>query len=405
MSGNVMRSVVCATLCSCAGHIQARGADVSVVKTGAERIPISISGLSVSGAGSKIFVQVLQEDLRRSGWFRVVTGLGGTIAVHGSCRDSGNSLSATCRLVNIGMGRTYFNKSYRGSANEARSLAHVFADDIVGAVKGVQGIASTRIAFVGVRGGKKDIYLCDADGHGLVQMTRDGIPCLTPSWGHDAGTLIYTSFLGGYPDLYEIDLQTHKRQRISSYPGINSGADVSPDGRSIALVLSKDGNPDLYVLRRRSGRLTRLTRTRHAAEASPSWSPDGRQIVYVSGSTGAPHLYVVGSSGGERKRIAFRGTENVSPDWGTDGRIVYSSRRNRKYEICVFDPRTGKDVQVTSGGADHESPTWAPDARHIVCSRTVGYHSEVYILDTLGGAPVRLISLDGEWHSPAWSPR
>ena len=52
-----------------------------------------------------------------------------------------------------------------------------------------------------------------------------------------------------------------------------------------------------------------------------------------------------------------------------------------------------------------DDPAWAPDSRHIVCSRTVSYRSGVYILDTLGGSPVRLVTLEGDWHSPSWSPR
>ena len=166
-----------------------------------------------------------------------------------------------------------------------------------------------------------------------------------------------------------------------------------------------DGNPELYIVELRSGRLTRLTKTRHAAEASPSWSPDGRLIVFVSDSSGSPQLYVASRSGGKHRRITFRGNENVSPDWGPGGKIVYSSRREGRYQICVVDPSSGETIQLTRDYVDHEDPSWAPDGRHIVYSRTVQYRSSLYILDTMGDPEIPLMSMRGDWYSPAWSPK
>ena len=173
----------------------------------------------------------------------------------------------------------------------------------------------------------------------------------------------------------------------------------------MALILSKDGNPDLYVMDIHSKRLTRLTKTGHAAEASPSWSPDGSQIVYVSDTSGSPQLYIISNRGSRAKRISFRGRENVSPDWGRDGRIAYSSRRSGRYHICVYDPEDGQTVQLTKEYVDHESPSWAPDGRHIVYVRTINYNADLYILDTMGDSPIRLTNMSGDWYAPSWSPK
>ena len=170
-------------------------------------------------------------------------------------------------------------------------------------------------------------------------------------------------------------------------------------------MLSKDGNPELYVRHLDGDRLTRLTRTAYAAEASPSWSPDGKQIVFVSDRSGSPQLYVVGHTGGQARRVSFRGSENVAPDWGPSGSIACSSRRGGRYQICTVDLVSGEKRQLTSGDADYEDPSWAPDGRHIVCARTSGFHSDLYVLDVLGDPPLRLTNLAGEWYCPAWSPK
>ena len=110
------------------------------------------------------------------------------------------------------------------------------------------------------------------------------------------------------------------------------------------------------------------------------------------------------ASGGE-KRLTFQGSENVAPDRGPDGRIAYVSKQGGRYHIWTVNPAAGKHDQLTSGDFDDEDPSWAPDARHIVFTRTGGYRSQVYILDTRGDPPTRLTNLEGDWYSPAWSPK
>ena len=380
--------------------------DIVVVKEGASKSAIDIAGLRIpADQTGAVFRQTLAGDLERSGWFRIASPGRGAIAVRGAFIRSGRTLSVNCEVLNTASGRTCLRQEFKGQATLVRRLAHRLADEIVRAVKNVPGIALTRIALVGAHVGGKDVYVIDADGGNLVKITREGAVCLSPNWWPDANALAYTSFHGGFPDVYRIDLVENRRRKIASFPGLNAGADVSPNGRSLALALSKDGNPELYVMDLGNGRLTRMTRSPHCAEASPSWSPDGRRIVYVSDSSGSPQLYVIDRRKAQSRRISFRGRENVAPDWGPDGRIVYSSRREGRYQLCIYEPASERTTQLTRDGVDHEDPSWAPDGRHIVHVRTTGYDSDLYVLDTMGDAPLRLTTLEGDWYSPAWSPR
>jgi len=146
----------------------------------------------------------------------------------------------------------------------------------------------------------------------------------------------------------------------------------------------------------------RLTETVHGVEASPCWSPDGRSIVYVSDISKTPQLYIVDVATRQSRRLTYRGSENVNPDWNGKGKIVYATKRGGGYQIAVIDPRTGEgSCELLTQPGDYEHPSWAPDSRHIVCSN----RSSLYILDTLGDPAVRLINLAGNWISPDWSDR
>ena len=380
--------------------------DIMIVKKGAPKVSLDISGMNVSaGSAGTMFRQTLENDLKRSGWFEIAPAGRAAIVVRGTFAQSGSSVSCNCEVINTASARVFFRRAFKADRKNVRRLAHSVSDAIVFAVKKVPGIASTRIAMVGAHGARKDIYLCDADGNNMTKVTSKGAICISPNWWPDAKNIVYTSYHKKFPDLYRLDLTNKKLSKILNLSGINTGGSISPDGRKMALILSKDGNPDLYVMDIHSKRLTRITKTGHAAEASPSWSPDGSKIVYVSDTSGSPQLYVISNRGGRPTRISFRGRENVSPDWGRDGKIAYSSRRSGRYHICVYDPVDEQTVQVTKEYVDHESPSWAPDGRHIVYVRTINYNADLYILDTMGDSPIRLTNMSGDWYSPAWSPK
>lgn len=383
---------------------------IEIVKPpGSAKSPLDLAGLSGGqGRSAAEFRKVLKEDLERSGWFVMVPGGPASVVVDGSCQETGPSLSVNCRVTLLPSRRVCLSRIFTRRGEEYRALAHSVADEIVRAAKDCPGMASSRIALVGTHSGSKEIYVCDSDGHNLVQLTDDKSICIAPSWHPDGKRLVYTSFHSTFPYIYEIDLRgaSLSREQITRFPGLNMGAAISADSRKMALCLSKDGNPELYVMDLQSRNLSRLTRTPSAGEASPSWSPDGKQLVFVSDSPGRPQLFVSNSDGSSVRRLTRRGTENVSPDWGRNGMIAYVSLRDGHYQICVIDLSTGEDKQLTSDGADYEDPSWAPDGRHLVCSRSEWRRSSaVYILDTMGDGPLRLLNVRGNWYSPAWSPR
>jgi TolB protein len=378
-------------------------AQVRVVKSADRKITIDLSGLrAATDAASQTFLKTLERDLRLSGWFDPVRG-GGEIRLNGTTISSGSDTKTSGQVVRLNDQTILLSKSYSGSA---RVTAHRMADDIVQAVTGHKGIASMRIVLVGNRTGKKELYLCDGDGGEVRQLTSEGRIAIGPNWGPDGNSIVYTSYMRDFPDICRIDLSRNQRTMLAGYSGLNTGASISPDGKDLALIISKDGNPELYIKNIRSGKLTRLTESPRAAEASPDWSPDGSQLVYASdqGGTGRPQLYIISRNGGTPRRISNRGTENVAPDWGPNGLIACASRSGGQYVIAVIQPASGQMTYLVSDGADYEDPSWAPDGRHIVAARSVKYQSSIYLLDTVSDRPVALLQGSGSWYSPDCSP-
>jgi len=374
---------------------------IDITGTGQGKISINLGSFKTgSDAASRNFLAVLKADLNRSGYFSVSSS-GGAVNVLGQAAG-GSQIKADVHVYKAANRQKLMGKAYSPvSSGLYRKLAHAVADDIVYAVTGKKGMASGRIAVVGNRTGRKELYVCDMDGKGMRQITKDRSIVVGPRWTPDGKNLIYTSYKRGYPNVY----LTGRRDPITRYGGLNASGSISPNGKYMAVILSVSGNPELWLVSAGSGKLVRrLTSTKRGNEASPCWSPDGNHICYVSDSSGRPQIYIISKDGGRPARLTSSGTENVAPNWGKNGYIAFCTRSGGRYRIAIANPKARTMRVLETDWADYEDPSWAPDGRHIVCSRTSNYRSSIYLLDTLKDSPVALISGSGDWYSPACSP-
>ena len=405
-------------LLACAAAIApaaARAQGAPIVVSG-EAIPKGKQSLSMGalkGDGSdaaRLFLQVLRRDLELSGWFVPTDNPGGNVSLGGSVRTSVSGLSAAVTAAWMAGTRT---RTWSKDATTAgvRDAAHAVADSIVSDVAGKRPMASSRILFVGRRAGAEapEIYACDADGGRPSAVTSDRRLCLSPNWNPGANSFLYTTWLTGTPAVMQVDLGAGKRSYVSTQPGMNQSAVKNPRTGTVAIVLSRAGMVDLYLVDPATRRvLDRLTRSRES-EASPAWSPDGSSLAYVSDAGGVPRIYTMEMASRQPRRLVFDGSirENVAPEWGPDGRIAFCGRSGGRYRIYVVDPAKSPVVPAAvspEDGTDYEDPSWAPDGRHIVCTRTAGRQRFLVVLDTLGDPPRNIpMPIAGDWYLPSWS--
>ena len=329
--------------------------------------------------------KVLQNDLTLSGYFI----LSGNAAY--TTRGSAGGGSLEGQVVDHS-GGIVLSKSYNGSPREN---AHHFANDIVETLTGNKGIAASKIAFIGTRTGKKEVYVGDYDGSNVRQLTHDGVISVHPSVSPDGRRIAYTGYQSGYPDVYLIDLASGARNRIVNYPGTNSGATFSPDGSRLALSVSKDGNPELYTVNAGGGGARRLTHTR-TVESGPTWSPDGSEIIYSSDESGSPQLYRISASGGRGEHIATGYNYCTEPNWSPDGKkVAFNVRGGGEFQIAVLDLDGGGTRVVSSG----ENPAWGADSRHIIFAQG----GALYLLDTVTNRKSKILDGVGKITEPSWS--
>ncbi len=374
-------------LCAAVGAAPVPNAVVE--KAGAERITVSVA--TPPGA----YTSSLKRNLQISGWF-TPAGEGAAIKVSGT---PGVSVTAT------GRGKTITATTAFQDDRGARMAARRFVDTMVKEFSdGGRGFATTRLAFVNRKGpDNAELYTCYPDGYDIRQITSDGCAAVGPRWAPDGETIYYTSFIHKFGNVFRINASAGQRPvPLAPFKGTATGAAIAPDGNRCAIVLSYEGNPELYVMDIASRRIKRMTNTPAAAEASPCWSPDGTRIAYVSDQSRHPQVYILDVASRRSVRFTNKGSENTNPDWNADGKLVWASKRQGQTVLMVADVAAGEGAAraVTTPGS-WEHPSWAANGRHVVASRD----KALFLVDTDPDAdkPVQLFHNKGNWMNPALS--
>ncbi|MDQ5977409.1 MAG: TolB protein [Verrucomicrobiota bacterium] len=266
------------------------------------------------------------------------------------------------------------------------------ADVAVTKTSGLRGCFAGKIAFVGERTGKTEIYTSDLFFGELVKWTSDGKQVIGPRWSPDGSKIVYTSYRTSFPDIYQIEFASRRVSLLASFKGTNSGGRFSPDGSRLAMVLSGEGNPEVYVGNASARQLKRLTNNQ-SVEASPTFSPDGGRVLYVSDAAGGPQLYTIPVGGGSPTRLATNISKYCAePDWSAadPSKIVFTAGVGRGYQSAVFDTKSGTSKIITKAPTDAIEPVWLADGRHFICTYRAANTKALYIVDSESGKATRL---------------
>lgn len=347
-------------------------------------IPVSLSGFSGEAA------EVIQFDLFVQG-FKFTGPDEAQFLLSGS--NNGNIVGRATDRINKSV---FVNKSYTGAT--LRRQAHAFVDDFLAAI-GRKGIGGTKIAFKQDRGQSGEIYIADFDGGGAQSVTSDGAIVAAPVWVPGRMALFYTSYMKGNPDIFSHDLSSGQRKAAARYAGSNMSPAPSPDGRKLAMVLSKSGSVDLYVADADGDNLKRLT-TSKEDESSPCWSPDGQWICYATKINDRRVLCKIPASGGAVQRIATSGVSNPSePDWSPDGKWIVFTAQMGGFELCVVPAAGGTATVLVSG----EDPSWGPNSRTVIFARRQGGRRTLSLLDVPTKQTKDVSRISGSNSQPSWA--
>jgi hypothetical protein len=237
------------------------------------------------------------------------------------------------------------------------------------------------IAFTSERDGNREIYTMDREGNAVRRLTESPAaeenPAWSPAWTH----LAFQSDRHGNWDIF-----TMRADCDSVATEVGGGCDLvqltddpaddllpawSPDGRSIAFVSTRDGNPEIYVMDSDGQNQRRLTFS-PTGDWRPAWLPDSTHLVFVSDRGGNNDIYqlAVPASGSaplasepDLTPVVVDPADDRDPAVRLDGRMLFLSDRDGviKTYMTVIGDRYSRPRPFAETDLPEAHPAGLPD--------------------------------------------
>jgi TolB protein len=297
------------------------------------------------------------------------------------------------------------------------------------------------IAFVAWRsadvGTRQLIYVVNADGSGLTELTSDGARYGYPAWSPDGTMLavvrIDDSSRGSTWSIWVMaadgsaQREVYHEELSGPIGGEESSAAIgqiawSPDGGQIAFIriervsaFAGEWIMRLYLMNAGGGDVQALTPAALQVH-SFSWSPDGGRIVLAGQAVGLGradlHLYVMNADGSDLTQLGD--TAGSDPAWSPDGsRIAFAGHApgEEESDIFVIDVDGMRGTRLTREPVADFWPVWSPDGSLIVfqqqANRPFGISCRLAVMRSDGSDERTLVDgrdLTGCPFHPAWQP-
>ena len=178
-------------------------------------------------------------------------------------------------------------------------------------------------------GAPPQVFVMNADGTGVQQMTNHQYGAYVPSWSQDGSKIVYSAASvggsGGQGEIWVMNANganPHQVTDCSSKGWKCSGADwhpidgdnrivysVSPFGASASQIrtIKANGTNDTFVRAVPAFTINKL----------PVWSPDGAKIAYLDMLPGwdEPEIFTINADGTSRQQVTLMSYPIVGFDW------------------------------------------------------------------------------------------
>jgi TolB protein len=180
--------------------------------------------------------------------------------------------------------------------------------------------------------------------------------------------MLITLSHAGNPDIYKMNADGTGLVQLTKGPNkaLNVEAAISPDGKKIAFSSDRAGRQMIFVMNADGSNVKRLTFA-GKFNATPAWSPDGKTIAFAAMDSGHWDIFTISAEGGDLKRMTDakgrngKPADNESPSFSPDGRhILFTSNRTGKYQLYMVSPDGTNERRITEDNYNWDKPKWSP---------------------------------------------
>jgi Tol biopolymer transport system component/DNA-binding winged helix-turn-helix (wHTH) protein len=167
---------------------------------------------------------------------------------------------------------------------------------------------------------RKDLVHPQSAAVKLISSTRVQ---LDPQYSPDGSHIAFESTRAGTHEIWISDADGTNLVQVSNFKNPLTGSPHwSPDGKKIAFDSRESGHPEVYTVDI-SERVPRRLLTNVTEKLVPGWSRDGKWIYFVSNEVGGQRIYRCPANGGDAVALSQLGDYSFGPTESYDGETVY----------------------------------------------------------------------------------
>jgi WD40 repeat protein len=226
------------------------------------------------------------------------------------------------------------------------------------------------LAFTAMREGKDVLYLLDVPSRKVrkrLDLPLDGVT--GPSYSPDDSHIVFSGTHGGVTDLYIVDADGKNLRQLTNDLYGDLQPSWSPDGKRIAFATDRASPTDITRLRFAKWQIALIDPETGVVETipnqaglnlNPAWAPDGQSIAYISDRTGVPNVFLYDLNDKLQYQLTsviggVSAITEYSPalTWARKAdRLAFTYYENGDYTVWSMDnPRSLKRTAFTGQGA------------------------------------------------------
>ena len=395
---------------------------LEITESASKPVKIAILEKNSSSLVGQEIINVISNDLKRTGEFRVL-GMDELLSIpinedeviqrdwllldvdsiiFVEVQNEDNNLEIGYSIFDISYNETEDKRRVLGLPDSLRQSSHYVSDGIYKYFYGIEGISSTKLMYVTRNSDTHKLIISDADGFNEQVLLKSNNSIISPAWSTDAKEIAYVSFENNRAQVFTQNLATGKRNLILSSRSSVSSPAWSPDNKDLAFTSTKDGNSEIYIINLESRKITRLTENL-AIDTEPAWSPEGKKIIFTSDRSGSPQIYEIDVRTKLKRRLTTEGNYNARASYLDKDEIIFVHRSKTDFNIAKLDLGS-RNLEVLTSTKNDESPCIAPNGNVIIYSTKDGNLSYLAGINISSKVSFKLPALYGELKEPAWSP-
>ncbi len=307
------------------------------------------------------------------------------------------------RVFETFSGRRVVGKSYNDvGAMTLAQAADRFCSAFLEELTGKKGFFDSPIAFVRQENKTKEIFTVLPQGRELRRITKLGGFNLSPAWSTDGTKIAFTHIGRTRHELGIYDSTTKKITMMTKGLGQTVISPVFGPSDRLIVALNRNGSTNIHELDGSFKPKKMLARSPYI-DVSPSFDRTGSKMAFTSGRAGNPHIYMMDMKSGKVRRVTTTGKYNTHPCLSPNGRyLAYTHRTSNGHRIYLHDLTTGREKQITFGPGNDEYPAFGPDGYFVAFSSSRSGEYKLYLSTRHGDTPRKISTGKGQAFAPAW---